>query len=263
MIKKEHGMKSNANSYRKIIASIGIALMLGGITTSGRADIMYVGDGNDNTVKGFDATTGAPINFGNGNTGIFVTSGSGGLHGPRGLIFDQSGNLMVTNQNVELTIPGAILIYQGFPAPSGTNAGIFLRALVPPTNPHAPPAPRGIILGGPKFDLFIANQSPKSGKSPHGSGKLQAFTNSGTFLTDLRPPDNFSMGFHPRAAVIGPGPDGFLYVSNAPVLGGLHGQILRFDPKTKAFIDVFVSDVPVTPAAIATSPDSDFNRPKV
>ena len=52
------------------------------------------------TVKGFDADTGTPIDFGNGNTGIFVTTGSGGLHGPRGLIFNQSGNLVVANQNI-------------------------------------------------------------------------------------------------------------------------------------------------------------------
>jgi hypothetical protein len=154
---------------------------------------MYVGDGSDNTVKGFDASTGAPINFGNGNTGIFVTSGSGGLVGPRGLIFvNQNGtrNLLVTNQNVKLNIPGAVLIYSG---PSGT----FLGALVPSTNPHAPPAPRGIVLGGPNSDLFVANQSPKTATSPNGRGELQAFTNSGTFLTDLRPPDNFFRGISP------------------------------------------------------------------
>jgi len=52
------------------------------------------------TVQGFDAATGTPIDFGNGNTGIFVTTGSGGLHGPRGLIFNQSGNLVVANQNI-------------------------------------------------------------------------------------------------------------------------------------------------------------------
>ena len=65
------------------------------------------------TVKGFDADTGTPIDFGNGKTGIFVTTGSGGLHGLRGLIFNQSGNLVVANQNIGLNINGAILIYDG------------------------------------------------------------------------------------------------------------------------------------------------------
>jgi hypothetical protein len=227
-------MKSNANCYRKIIAVIGIALMLGGIMTSGRADIMYVGDSKDNTVKGFDATTGAPINFGNGNTGIFVTSGSGDLHGPRGLVFNQGGDLVVSNQNVGLPVPGDILVYGG---PSGPTPGAFLGALVPFTDKHAPPGSRGIVLAG---SLFVANLPLKN---PTSNGELQAFTNGGTFTTDLNPPDKFSVRFHPRGVVIGP--DGLLYVSNAPSLGaglpgdGLHGQILRFDPVTMAFKDVF------------------------
>jgi hypothetical protein len=257
---EENVMKNNSTFYRNIRAVIGFALTIVGISISSRtveaADVLYVGDGFDNTVKGFDADTGKPIDFGNGNTGIFVTAGSGGLHGPRGLIFvNQNGtlNLLVANQNVILNIPGAVLIYSG---PSGA----FVGAFVPSTNPHAPPAPRGIILGGPNSDLFVANESPKTASSPNGSGKLQAFTKSGTFLANLRPPDNFSTGFHPRAVVIGP--DGLLYVSNTPVLGGLHGQILRFNPVTKAFQDVFISDVGVTPPAIATSPSSDFNRPE-
>jgi hypothetical protein len=218
---------------------------------------LYVGDGSDNTVKGFDADKGTPINS---SEGIFVTTQSGGLIGPRGIIFaNQNGtlNLLVSNQNVNQNMPGAVLIYSG---PSGASPGAFVGALVPSTNPKAPPAPRGIILGGPNSDLFIANESPKTASSPNGSGKLQAFTNSGSFLTNLRPPDNFSTGFHPRGVVIGP--DGLLYVSNTPVLGGLHGQILRFNPVTKAFQDVFISDVATTPPAIATSPTSDFNRPE-
>jgi len=231
--------------YRSVIAAVGIALTMVGISAA-RADTLYIGDGNDNTVKRFDADTGTYL-------GVFVTSGSGGLHGPRGLIFNQSDNLVVANQNVMLNVNGAILIYNG-------GTGEFLSTLISSTDPHAPPAPRGIVLGGPNSDLFVANQGPKAGTSPHGSGKLQAFTKAGMFLANLRPPDNVSMGFHPRAVVSGP--DGLLYVSNDPVLGGLHGQILRFDPATKAFQDVFISDVAVTPSAIATSPSSDFNRPE-
>ena len=78
------------------------------ISSAARADTLYIGDGNDNTVKGFDADTGTRIDFGNGNTGIFVTTGSGGLHGPRGLIFNQSGNLVVANQNIGLYEKGII-----------------------------------------------------------------------------------------------------------------------------------------------------------
>lgn len=219
-------------------------------------DILYIGDGYDNTVKSFEIDAHGKIPNPEGS--IFVISGNGGLQGPRGLILNanpngdcnQSGDLVVANQNVGLNIPGNILIFH-----AGKGS-----ALVPSTNPDAPPAPRGIVLGEPNSDLFVANVSSKTGSSPDGSGKLQAFTHCGEFLTDLRPPDNFSTGFHPRGVVIGP--DGLLYVSNTPVLGGLHGQILRFDPATMAFRDVFISDVTVTPAAIVTSPNSDFNRPE-
>jgi hypothetical protein len=88
------------------------------------ADVLYIGDGFDNTVKGFDADTGTPIDFGNGKTGIFVTNGSGGLDGPRGLIFNKNGDLVVANQNVDHNFPGEILAYHD-------TTGVFLNALVP------------------------------------------------------------------------------------------------------------------------------------
>ena len=247
-------MKTSSTFYRNIRAVVGLTLTIVGISLGSRtaeaADSLYIGDGNDNTVKRFGTTIDATGNF--PYLGVF-TFGYSGLHGPRGLIFNQSGNLVVANQNVMLNINGEILIYNG-------GSGKFLSTLVSSTGPHAPPAPRGIVLGGPNSDLFVANQGPKSGSSPNGSGRLQAFTKDGVFLANLRPPDNFSTGFHPRGVVIGP--DGLLYVSNTPVLGGFHGQILRFDPVTKAFQDVFISDVTVMPPAIATSPTSDFNRPE-
>ena len=66
---------------------------------SAAQDFLYVGDGADNTVKQFDATTGALV-------GTLVTSGSQGMLGPRGLIFRNPGQLLAVNQNVGLTIPG-------------------------------------------------------------------------------------------------------------------------------------------------------------
>jgi hypothetical protein len=157
----------------------------------------------------------------------------------------------VVNQNVNLDIAGAILTYN-------RTTGDFLEALVASTDKNAPFAPRGMVQGGANSDVFVATL-PTETNNPHGHGRLLAFTKGGKFLTDLNPPENFSVGFHPRGLVVF---KGLLYVSNTPVLGGLHGQILRFDPTTKAFRDVFVSDVVVKPAAIATSPNSDFNRPE-
>ena len=58
--------------------------------------------------------------------------------------------------------------------------------------------------------------------------------------------------FHPRGAVIGP--DGLLYVSNyANLITGLGGQVLRFDPATGNFIDVFIN---------STGGVGELNRPE-
>jgi len=74
--------------------------------TSAVAETLYVGDASDNTVKMIDATTGA-------SQGTLVSSGSQGLHGPRGLIFRNDGQLLVVNQNVGLPINGEVLRYNG------------------------------------------------------------------------------------------------------------------------------------------------------
>ena len=256
-------MKNNSTFYRNITAVIGFALTVVGISISSRsveaADVLYVGDGFDDTVKAFDADTGMPIDFHKGKPGIFVTKEPGDLHGPRGLIFTEIINnqgkpvsaLVVANRNVDLPIDGAILTYN-------RTTGDFLEPLVAATDKRAPSGPRGIVQGGDNSDLFVA--SLPANNNPHADGRLRAYTKDGTFLTDLNAPPNFSVSFHPRGLVVGS--DGLLYVSSTPVLGGLHGQILRFDPTTKAFRDVFVSDVAVRPAAIATSPNSGLNRPE-
>jgi hypothetical protein len=93
-----------------------LLILIGVLTTQGvaAADILYIGDGGDNTVKRFDAESGvfldADANPAN-DPDAFVRSESGGLSGPRGLLFD--GNLLVANQNVNLKIPGEILRYDG------------------------------------------------------------------------------------------------------------------------------------------------------
>jgi hypothetical protein len=63
-----HDLKNH--NYRSVIATVGIALTMLGIWAA-RADTLYIGDGNDNTVKRFDAQTGQIL-------GVFVTSTSSG-----------------------------------------------------------------------------------------------------------------------------------------------------------------------------------------
>src|SRR5438046_7034958 len=75
------------------------------------ADSLYIGDESDFTVKRFDATSGAFL-------GSFVKKSLGGLHGPRGLIFDSAGDLLVADQNVQTSAHGDILQYD----PSGKRS---------------------------------------------------------------------------------------------------------------------------------------------
>ena len=110
--------------------------------TSAVADTLYIGDGNDNTVKRFDATTGAYL-------GTFVTSGSGGLLGPRGLIFGESHNLLVVNQGVSNPLGGDVLRYDG-------QTGAFINKVVATTDAHNPYDPRGMVRG-PHHSLFIGD----------------------------------------------------------------------------------------------------------
>src|ERR1700731_5322108 len=130
-------MKNNAKLYRGILPLVGIALLAVGMTKIGRADevkdFLYVGDGFDDTVKRFDAISGRYL-------GLFVTPRSGGLHGPRGLIFDGKGHLLVVNQNVFEPFNGEVIRYNA-------HNGFFESALVPKESPDAPFGPRGMVEG--------------------------------------------------------------------------------------------------------------------
>ena len=245
-------MKSNANSYRKIIAVIGFALV--GISGSSRADnggdFLYVGDAGDNTVKRFDAKTGV-------YQGIFIAqdssfSSTGQLiFGPRGLVFNPQGDLLLVNQNAGQIPNGTVLSYDG-------KTGTFLGALVNSADNGSTVAPRGIVL---KEFLFVAGDE---GEDQFDDGKLRGYTSDGKFVSELPAPPGFLPGhFRPRAVVIGP--DGLLYVSNAPSLPqqgpngtpSLGGQVLRYDPKNLSFLDVFTGD-----DRVPYPYNLDFNRPE-
>jgi DNA-binding beta-propeller fold protein YncE len=208
----------------------------------GRSDSLFIGDAGDNTVKRFDAQTGA-------YQGIFAAYGSAvpclpttvaPPTCPAGLIFDQEDHLLVSYQDAFLPFNGEILKYDD-------KTGAFLNALIPYSDSNAPPAPRGIVLRG--STLFVASQTDVTGDNP---GTVQAFNaKTGAFLRNLEAPPA-SLSYHPRGVVIGPG--GFLlYVSNTPVPGGPGGQILVFNPTNGRYLGIFAS---------SDTCGCDFNRPE-
>jgi DNA-binding beta-propeller fold protein YncE len=208
----------------------------------GHVDSLYIGDAGDDTVKRFNALTGAYL-------GVFVTSGSGGLHGPMGLIFDDRGglnsDLLIANQNAELPIPGAVLRYR-------RPDGAFLGALVPTTDPDAPFAPRGMVLGKHHI-LYVADLGDDA--FPPRVARYDART--GAFLGNLDT-SPFTGGMRPRGIVFGP--DGDLYVSAFNEDNPLDGQVLRFDPTSGAFLGVVVNGNAGT--SIADPCGCDLNRPE-
>ena len=209
-------------------------------TRSHAADELYVGDISNNSVQKFDASTGAYLGA--------TVKALAGLHGPRGILVNPGGNLLVSDQNAGTSAPGDILLY------SRTTEKLLQR-IVAHSDPSAPVAPRGVVLW--QDAIFVADftSESQSNKQPT-PGRLLAYTIAGA--TDLTPdpvtefPGGLPVEFHPRGAVIGP--DGLLYVSNyANLITGLGGQVLRFDPATGNFIDVFIN---------STGGVGELNRPE-
>ncbi|HXJ80359.1 MAG TPA: hypothetical protein VMS64_16975 [Candidatus Methylomirabilis sp.] len=213
-------------------------------------EIFYVGDGN-NTVRRYDAKTGEYLDSSPSPVvanGVFVFidptdgTGAGGLAGPRGMVLDD-GRLLVTNQNVGLPLTSAILEYR-------RATGSFKDALVPAlsvSDPETPFASRGTMVLWRDRKLFVPDQfngDLDCDTNTIPSGRLLVYTKTGEFIAELTadpsqvPPEHF----HPESVVLGP--DGLLYVSSSLNLcpPNLGGQVLRFDPKTFKFKDVFISD---------------------
>jgi len=191
-------------------------------------DVMYVGDGGDNSLKAFNAATGEFLGT--------VVKSQGGLHGPRGLLIDGGGNLLVSDQNSGTSTQGEVSLYS-------SATGKLLSRVVSHDDQNAPTVPRGTVTTSTA--LFVADFTAESrlNNHPPTPGRVRVYSTAGAFIADLSPPvgqvppDNY----HPRAVVIGP--DGLLYVSNFPNLTtGLGGDVLRFSPSTGAFMGVFISD---------------------
>jgi sugar lactone lactonase YvrE len=190
---------------------------------------LYIGDVGDDTVKMFDGKTGDFL-------GDLVTSGSGGLSGPMGMIF-KGGKLLLANQNFGFD-NGEVLRYQW-------RTGDFVDALVASDDPNAPYAPRGIVRSPSGNQLYVADVGTQ-GYDCANEGRVARYRlSNGTYLGDFDR-DGFDAPFYPRGLVLGP--DGLLYVSafgcpySGNPLGLLIGFVLRFDPRTGMFVDVFASN---------------------
>ncbi|MEH7332064.1 hypothetical protein V7161_05460 [Neobacillus drentensis] len=209
-------------------------------------DHLYIGDATDDTVKTFDPETGKFL-------GTFVArNSSNNLHGPRGLIFNYKGNLLVSNQRVFTPFNGDVLKFNG-------QTGAFLGELVHSADPNSPLAPRGIVLSTHNV-LFVADLGDFfMGVDTPGEVRMYDGT-TGVFRGNLSHP-GFNP-FHPRGLVFGP--DGLLYVSAFdPSEGenGLRGWVLRFDLKSGEF-EVFIKSDDVNnlhrPEGLVFGPDGNL-----
>jgi hypothetical protein len=138
------------------------------------------------------------------------------------------------NQNVNLPINGDVLRYDG-------TTGAFDNQVISPSDPHAPFAPRSIVLG-PDDTLYGADLVPDN----VSDGKIEEYqynetTGSATFKAEIDNPGGLPAdlnGFHPQG--LGFGPDGMLYVSVRNIPSNLGGAILRFNPTTGAYLGAYV-----------------------
>lgn len=206
-------------------------------------DALYIGDAGDNTVKRFDAVSGHFL-------GVFAKlPGAAALDqnddnqpgAPRGVVVDAAGKLFVAVQNVAGSNRGEILRY------SMIGAQLMLSRIVGRNDKNAPNQPHGILLSGQTLIVADAGAGSDAGK-PESRGRILQYTTSGQFIGALTAPAAMVPRFQPHGLVVGP--DGLLYVANAPAQGG---QVLRFNLGTGQFQDVFIS---------STGGANELNRPE-
>jgi hypothetical protein len=192
-------------------------------------DVLFVGDAVTSSIfrfpvagKGLAAGT---VFVPGGPAAKPDPNGPNALNGPRGLVV-VGGSLWVANQNAGRDFTGGINQY----APDGAFAAALVSAVPSPgANPdHAPFAPRGIVLWQDRLIVAdLQGTGPPVAPDPLPDGDVEEYnTTTGSFIAVLpRPAD---VPFHPRGVVVGP--DGALYVSNAPTLAtsGIGGQVLRY-----------------------------------
>ena len=212
----------------------------GGLTnpmsTGGGLGIVFGPDGNlyvtsggisappeSSTVLRFSGTTGEFID-------AFVPPGSGGLKGPRGLVFGPDGNVYV---NSSTSGPGTVLRYDGM---TGAFLDVFVPAGSNPFGVTGSGAPRGLVFG-PDRNLYVSYNWGAT--ADLHSSILRYDGTTGAFLDAFV--SEGSGGLYDATGVFF-GPDDNLYVRSATQQGGLGGPsaVLRYDGTTGTFIDQFV-----------------------
>jgi hypothetical protein len=176
-----------------------------------RGEVLLVGEGRKNSITAFELRSGAGV-------GIFAQPGAGSSYqtlGPRGMLC-VSNQLLVVNQNVDTPYNGEILAFD-------LNTGAFVGKRVPSSNPNAPYAPRGMIIGADS-ELLVADVGGFDGVH---AGRIARYDSQGTFLGNVNI-TGLATPFYPMGLVVGP--DGLLYVSGVGNLaqGSTDGFIFRF-----------------------------------
>jgi glucose/arabinose dehydrogenase len=182
--------------------------------TFGPDGSIYVASNNLPNIDRFDGTTKRWL-------GRFTSGGH--LQDPQGLTFGPDGNLYVGSFGT-LQNPGGVERFDG-------TTGQFIDDFIPNSS-----GTWGITFG-PDGNLYVGRGTTVE-KHDGQTGQL------------IRRFSNLNLKY---ARFLTFGPDGYLYVVNNSSPPYDNASVLRFDPETGAFIDVFVSGV-LLPKGITFTP---------
>ena len=187
---------------------------------------IYVSSGDTDSILAYDVEEGEFLR-------VFAEDEA--LDEPEGLVFGPSGNLFVTSRTNE------VLEFDG---ETGDFIGVFASG-----NGMFDPA--GLAFGGADNDLFVSSGDPEEG----GESQVLRFDGvTGAFEAVVDEGNSGGLN-NPEGMVFGP--DGLLYVNS-----GGDNQVLRYDPATNEFVDVFVTEEDngglSDPVDLAFGPDGDL-----